>query len=486
MAETVGEQLKQARNQRKLTLEQVSQATHIRVGYLEALENDRREDLPSSVQGRGFLRLYAGLLNLPVAPLLATWEGKSAEAELAPAAPTLADSLVVAEKPEPAPKKEILATASGELAVEEPAPEVSPMEAEPEPQPESSRAIFREIGQELRQQRDLLGLTITEVERYTRLRAHYIQALEDGKFEALPSSVQGKGMLTNYVDFLNLDEEKILLRFAEGLQARRIEKLPKPEPESILSPKKKPARQAPVWRRFLTPDLIFGTLVATVILFFALWTAARINNLRTTQTQPTPLGISEILLTPGTLGQNTLTPGVTGSPQAARTLAVTPQATNGTGTVVPVIGIPLAGTPQSTQLTPASSPVGTSTLQPINKDPLQIYIIAHQRAFLRVTADDKVKFLGRVIPGNAYAFSATKRLEFVTGNAAAIQVFYNQNDLGTMGIEGEVVSLVFTAQGIATPTLAFTPTPTATKLATVTPLPSATPKATATITPLVP
>src|SRR5512133_918273 len=76
MAQTIGEQLKQARLKRGLSLEEASQATHIRPHYLEALENDQRDALPSSVQGRGCLRLYAGLLELPVADLLATWEGK--------------------------------------------------------------------------------------------------------------------------------------------------------------------------------------------------------------------------------------------------------------------------------------------------------------------------------------------------------------------------------------------------------------------------
>jgi hypothetical protein len=130
--------------------------------------------------------------------------------------------------------------------------------------------------------------------------------------------------------------------------------------------------------------------------------------------------------------------------------------------------------------------VGTATLPPINKDPLQVYIVARQRAYLKVVADDKVKFLGRTVPGNAYAFSGSKRLELSTGNAAALQVFYNQMDLGILGIEGEVVNLIFSAEGITTPTPAFTPTSLPTKQPTITPLPSATPQATPTITPLIP
>ena len=64
MATSVGEQLKEERTARGLTLEQAAQATKIRKHYLEALERDDRTTLPSAVQGKGFLRLYAGYLGL--------------------------------------------------------------------------------------------------------------------------------------------------------------------------------------------------------------------------------------------------------------------------------------------------------------------------------------------------------------------------------------------------------------------------------------
>jgi cytoskeletal protein RodZ len=64
MTDTIGQQLRQAREQRNLTLEQAAQATHIRVHYLEALERGDLSRLPSKAQGRGFLRVYAGYLGL--------------------------------------------------------------------------------------------------------------------------------------------------------------------------------------------------------------------------------------------------------------------------------------------------------------------------------------------------------------------------------------------------------------------------------------
>ena len=48
--------------------------------------------------------------------------------------------------------------------------------------------------------------------------------MEKGHLDDLPSPVQGRGMISNYANFLNLDGESVLLRFAEGLQLRRLER----------------------------------------------------------------------------------------------------------------------------------------------------------------------------------------------------------------------------------------------------------------------
>jgi cytoskeleton protein RodZ len=492
MSQSIGEQLKQARIERGLTIEQVSKATHIRKHYLEALESDQREALPSPVQGRGFLRLFAGHLDLPVAMLLAAWDGKPLPeptvSESEPAGQQPAEDLV----PEPDP---ILAIATAKATI---AAAAIPPDDLSSDSLASSQAIFLEIGQKLQKQREGLGLSRAEVERFTRLRQHYIQALEAGQIEHLPSPVQGRGMLSNYLKFLNMDEGKVLLRFAEGLQARRIERIPKPVPGAVLT-KKRPARTAPFWRRFLTPDLIFGVAVAAIILFFALWTTARISNLRTAQSMPTPPGVGGVLLTPkanrtGTLvaaltPESTVVAGETGG---TATPSPTASPVNNPGqdlTPFDATQTPPGGGQANNQnnlftLTPASNPA--PTLGPINNDPLQVYIVAHRRAWLRVVADDKVKFIGRTVPGNAYAFSGTKHIELLTGNGAALQVFFNQTDLGTLGTAGQVVGLIFAPGGIVTPTPAFTVTPTSTAPATLTALPTETPRATPSITPLIP
>lgn len=480
MSGSIGEQLKQARILKGISLDQAVQATRIRSHYLEALESDNRSLLPSPVQGKGFLRLYAGYLNLEIEPLLAIWDGKEAPVsdQLPASQPPQESEPAVESVPAPVDSTD----KDQNLLVNSEAGLVN------ETGGFQSRAIFGEIGEKLRLQRESLGLSQAEVERYTRLRQHYIQAMETGRLEDMPSPVQARGMLSNYAAFLNLDEDKIMLRFAEGLQERRIERIPKVTPVNLFSPKKKPAKQAPFWKRFLTPDLVFGVGLAAVILFFILWIAARVDTLRTGIAEPTTPAISEILLTPDPF-RTTASPN---SESSLSTAVSSESSGEASSTLEPPAATLPAGsqaeiaTPDGQPSTAIGQPILTPTLPPMNNDPLQVYIVARQRAWLRVIADEKVKFLGRVVPGNAYAFSGEERIELLTGNAAGLQVFFNQNDLGTLGVTGEVAGMIFTQEGIFSPTLAIPPTRTPSAEATITPLPSPTQPATPTVTPFIP
>ena len=88
---------------------------------------------------------------------------------------------------------------------------------------------------------------------------------------------------------------------------------------------------------------------------------------------------------------------------------------------------------------------------------------------MRVSVDGEIEFEGRVIPGSAYQFSGQERIELLTGNGAALQIFFNQNDLGILGDYGEVIFRVFTLEGMMLPTPTITPTATATLPTTPTP-----------------
>ena len=470
MAESLGEILLKARLARGESLDQVSLELHIRTRYLEALECDELNVLPSQVQGKGFLRLYAGYLGLPIQPLLDRWGGKSplVSTQPAPEPPQIIPPPVVETfVPEPEGETETpsdtllsLAESDYDTPVELPEPETQPHKEEKIP-PGSSE-ILVQIGEKLRQQREHLNLSLADVERHTHVRQRYLAALEEGRMDALPSPVQGRGMLNNYAGFLELDTDALLLRFAEALQTRRIE-VAIPAAEKRPTGKRKPAKVAPAWRRLLTPDLLIGSGLIVVLFVFAVWTASHVNALQSQQAVATPPSIDQMLLQTGV-------PAAIASPIPTR---------------LPNLGTRIPDTAGGVPVADTETLAPTITLPPGGTGPLQLAVVPNMSTYMRVTVDGKVAFDGRALPGNAYPFSGSKRIELLTGNAAALQVFFNQVDLGNLGLVGQVKTLIFSKDGVVTPTAQFTPTKTATLPPTATLRPSSTVPS-PTITPYIP
>jgi len=440
MTDSIGQQLRQRREARRLSLEQAAQATRIRLHYLQALEADELETLPSTAQLRGFLRTYAQFLELPVPALLARLDG-------------------IEQPPEELPSETALAEASA------PAAPMAPRDAE---QP-SALAIFAEIGSRLRQHREMLGLSLEDVEQNTHLRKHYLQALEDGRLPDLPSPVQGRGMLSNYASFLGLDGEPLLLRYADGLQAQLSERrafarsnLP------VGSPAGKPApRQPGSLRRAFSGDLLIGIFLVVFLVGFVVWAALRVSQMQSGQlpTSTAP-SIADVL------AQSSATPAtLTPTPGAAETDAALP-----TGTAA--LAEAASGAESEATLEP------TPTFPVLESGKIQLYLVARQRAWVRVVVDGEVELEARVVPGNAYQFSGNERIELLTGNGAALQVLLNRQDLGLLGLFGEVVQRVFTLEGMQTPTPAISPTPLPSETPTATASGEAQPSATPLATPL--
>ena len=96
-------------------------------------------------------------------------------------------------------------------------------------------AVF-DIGSSLRDARERQGLDFPELEERTKIRAKYLRALEDERFDILPAPTYVKGFLRAYADALGLDGQPFVdeynSRFAIGdedapIRARRV---PAPRP----------------------------------------------------------------------------------------------------------------------------------------------------------------------------------------------------------------------------------------------------------------
>ena len=479
MPSTIGQQLKNARLDRNLSLEDVFENTHIRLKYLEALEADDFSIMPSPVQGRGFLRLYAQYLNLELDVLLAELHNSEtenaanfqkveemiektepADADSEPA-PAESDSETLWERfqhrlseslasPEPAPVTETESAPIAESSQKDARSPKPDIEEKPQPelsQPtEESQIIFASIGATLCERREMLSLTYEEIEGHLHLRPRYLAALEAGDFSALPSSVQTRGMLSNYADFLDLDTDALLIRFAEGLQAQRVER--HLEAESFAGTPKKKRRFS--LGSFVAPDLIFGAGMAALLIAFSIWGLGRIAKSRiVTEVEATAPSIAEVLMTTPTMSvASTVTPTV---------MVNTPAPDLAAGTDVPI----------------------EEVLPDSNFSGVQVLVTILERTWMRVSVDGEVVFEGRTKPNATFVYEGNESVEILVANGAGVQIAYNQQDMGVLGGFGEVIQRIYGARAILTPTI--TPTLPVTETPTPTITPSPTPSRTPTI-----
>jgi cytoskeletal protein RodZ len=77
--ESIGQVLKHEREERRLSLEEVSSTTRIPRKALQSLEADRFDDLPSGVFVRGFIKAYASAVHIDAEDVLARFDEERPE-----------------------------------------------------------------------------------------------------------------------------------------------------------------------------------------------------------------------------------------------------------------------------------------------------------------------------------------------------------------------------------------------------------------------
>jgi Helix-turn-helix domain/RodZ C-terminal domain len=113
------------------------------------------------------------------------------------------------------------------------------------------------IGTTLREERIRLGLGIDQIEADTKIRAKYLMALEDERFEALPGTAYARAFLRDYAEQLGLDPQALVdrLNAVVGL-----------EDDVVLAPRRQVA-PGPILGRWQW--IALGGLLAAVVAVLA-------------------------------------------------------------------------------------------------------------------------------------------------------------------------------------------------------------------------
>ncbi len=405
------------------------------------------------------------------------------------------------------------------------------------PTPQDPQAL----GRKLREAREALGLEVGDIAATIHVRPEYLQALEEGRWEDLPSPAQARGFLRLYAEALGLKPEDL----GAAEQAAEEAQPAGPPPASPVSPE--------AWRPRLNPEarerlhrLGVRLQARRETLGLDYQTIAREYHIAPRYQQALEAGRPEAFTGPAQMrGMLTLYAQALGlepeplleelnaalpdrdatwSRRVARVLAgwravlvaalvyglvgvgvtvvlawggymfwrTQRLARTPTPTLPPVntlpppqatVPLPESGSPQPTpspaefEATP-SPPAETEPTQEVA--PIVVVLEARARVWVRVLEDGTLRFQGRLAPGERRVFRAETRLEVMTANAGALRVTYNQQPLGLLGDEDQIGFWIFTPEELLTPTPTPTPTPTITPTPQATPTPTPTPTATPT------
>ncbi len=275
---------------------------------------------------------------------------------------------------------------------------------------------MEEIAKTLKEARHRLGLTLEEAERSTRIRAHYLEALEKGELQSIPSQVQARGFLKNYSEYLGLDSGPILQRYSEVVHSQRTLPLRRVRQDDQAT---RPS--VAVRRRRISADLVIAGVITIAVLAVLVWGIGLVASSLRGQ----PQAESAFLIPTFTPTAEGETPG---SEQALLAVAQTP-------------------TPPSIEIPPGLT------------NALDLRLLIERRSWINVEVDGEVKESRRAAPGELHEFQGEQLIKVTTANGGGVRVFFRGDDQGLLGELNEIVTRLWVRSGAITPTPSATPNP---------------------------
>jgi cytoskeleton protein RodZ len=264
------------------------------------------------------------------------------------------------------------------------------------------------VGTILKETRESGGWTLDDAVRVTRIGKAYLSALEEGRYDRLPSDAYIKGFLRVYAAYLKLPEDEIVLAYEKLLS----DKTPSPdnvEPQVDKKHIRTKSTRTPVKRIY--PVLIFIALVAVAAYWIAVPSGKNSN------------------------GKNSVTVPV--------------------NTDIPVTSAPAVNKAENATITQeheksneAEKNADVSDSAPTLPKGLVLKIKVIKDGWLDVTIDDAVTQHYELKSGDLIEWKGEKEFTLDVGNAGGVEAELNGKALKSFGKAGESAHVVLDAGGI--------------------------------------
>lgn len=240
------------------------------------------------------------------------------------------------------------------------------------------------VGEILRTEREHKGLTIKDIEKTTSIRALYLNAIEEGNYSILPGEVYLKGFIRNYAIALGLDGQEMVKLYRESKAENDVIEQ---QPDKMISDQKKQVTnrsESNVISGLFnrSTKYIAAAAVTIIIMGSSYWFYSTGNN----------------------------------TPPAEMTKPA-PQIEQNTAAMPPPV-------PQKAVLTAKYS----------------------ANCWTLVLADGKQIYEGTPSTGQSLTWEGKKSITIKLGNASAAEITFNNQPIGKLGGQGEVVVKSFNVQ----------------------------------------
>jgi cytoskeleton protein RodZ len=277
------------------------------------------------------------------------------------------------------------------------------------------------IGPVLEKARQEKGLTLEEVEHATKIRKRYLVGLEREDYGVLPDAVYAQGFLKTYANYLGLDGEELARELRDRRRPRRERGITygPPKTSEFDRPLINPGELAKTRRgRKVSGITILTVLVALLTLTAvvgALYYVGR--DVQTSGPNPNPSQPSE------------------------------EEAANGPKKEADRGQAPAKEAGQEKDASGNSKGAGGSDEAAIEPQPNSLRVevsVEGSPSWLSILADGNLAYEQIAQPGFSQTFEAKRVISIRTGNAGAVGVQVNGQDLGKLGESGEVLTKKWT------------------------------------------
>ena len=272
------------------------------------------------------------------------------------------------------------------------------------------------LGKFLKDQRESRKISLREVAKNTRVREHILKAIEENQTDLLPAATYVKGFLLAYAKYLRLDANDVLLRYERDLKG---EPAVPPSPQPVKSKQKASApppskpKQKILWNTKQT-WVVVGVIVASVVIFFFFSPYSS-----TPPMEPVPGKSVEEKL------------GVAPAPPAPATTRLSEE-----NRVVE----------EKRSRAPSAPVAATTSVQ--EKKSVSVALKATEETWVSLQVDDQPEKEMIFKPRDGISVQTANRIRMKLGNAGGVDLILNGKPLEKFGKSGEVVTLVFTPQGV--------------------------------------